>query len=67
MGGDSSLIMKEKKVIISSKDITTKQWSTLLVELNLIVQEWKSYATLEMKAPNLKKIIGWGLKKHDEK
>ena len=59
--------MKEKKVIITSKNITTKQWSTLLLELNLLVRAWKSYATLEMKAPNLKKVIGWGIKKYDEK
>ena len=59
--------MKEKKVTISSKDISTKQWSTLLLELNLLIRAWKSYATLEMKAPNLKKVLGWGLKKYDEK
>jgi len=59
--------MKEKKVTISSKDITPKQWSTLLLELNLLLRAWKSYATLEMKAPNLKKVLGWGLKKYDEK
>jgi len=59
--------MKEKKVIITSKNITTKQWSTLLLELNLLIRAWKSYATLEMKAPNLKKVLGWGLKKYDEK
>ena len=59
--------MKEKKVIITSKNITTKQWSTLLLELNLLIRAWKSYATLEMKAPNLKKVIGWGIKKYDEK
>jgi len=59
--------MKEKKVTISSKDITAKQWSTLLLELNLLVRSWRSYATLEMKAPNLKKVIGWGTRKYDEK
>jgi len=59
--------MKEKKVTISSKDITAKQWSTLLLELNLVVRAWRSYATLDMKAPNLKKVLGWGLKKYDEK
>jgi len=59
--------MKEKKVIITSKDITPKQWSTLLLELNLLVRAWKSYATLELKGQGLKKIIGWGIKKYDEK
>ena len=59
--------MKEKKVIITSKDITPKQWSTLLLELNLLVQAWKSYATLELKAQGIKKVIGWGTRRYDEK
>jgi len=59
--------MKEKKVIITSKDISPKQWSTLLLELNLLVQSWKAYADLELRAPGLKKVIGWGTKKYDEK
>ena len=33
-----------KKVIITSKDITAKQWSNLLLELNLSsVRQWKPY------------------------
>ena len=59
--------MKEKEVVITSSNITPKQWSSLLLELNLIVQAWKPYAKLELKAPGLKKIIGWGTRKHDEK
>jgi len=59
--------MKEKEIIIKSSNITPKQWSTLVLELNIIVQEWRPYATLELKAPGLKKIIGWGTRKHDEK
>tara|TARA_R100001143_G_C3330979_1_gene119427 strand:- start:375 stop:554 length:180 start_codon:yes stop_codon:yes gene_type:complete len=59
--------MKEKKVIITSKDITPKQWSTLLLELNLLVGAWKSYADIEIKAQGLKKIIGWGTKRYDER
>ena len=59
--------MKEKEVVITSSSITPKQWSSLLLELNLIVQAWKPYAKLELKAPGLKKILGWGTRKHDEK
>ena len=59
--------MKEKEIIIKSSDITPKQWSTLLLELNLIVQAWKPYASLELKAPGLKKVLGWGTRKYDEK
>jgi len=59
--------MKEKEVVITSSNITPKQWSSLLLELNLIVQAWRPYARLELKAPGLKKIIGWGTRRHDEK
>ena len=59
--------MKEKEIIIKSSNITPKQWSTLLLELNLIVQAWRPYAKLELKAPGLKKVIGWGTRKYDHK
>tara|TARA_R110000744_G_scaffold114477_1_gene214089 strand:+ start:655 stop:852 length:198 start_codon:yes stop_codon:yes gene_type:complete len=59
--------MEEKEIIIKSKNISTKQWSTLLLELNLIVRAWRPYATLELKAPGLKKVLGWGTKKYDPK
>jgi hypothetical protein len=59
--------MKEKEIIIKSRSITPKQYSTLILELNLVLEAWKPYAKLELKAPGLKKILGWGRKKHDEK
>jgi hypothetical protein len=54
-----------KKVIITSKDISQKQWSNLLLELNLIKTAWKNYAKLEMQAPGLKKIIAAGQKTNE--
>jgi hypothetical protein len=54
--------MKEKTITITSKDISQKQWSNLLLELNLIKTAWKNYANLEMQAPGLKKIIAAGQK-----
>jgi len=59
--------MKEKEIIIKGTKITPKQWSTLLLELNLIVQQWKPYATLELKAPGLKKVLAWGTRRYDQK
>ena len=59
--------MKEKEITITSRRITPKQWSILVLELSMIVKAWKPYAKLELKAPGLKKIIGWGTKRHDEK
>ena len=52
--------MKEKKITISSKDITQKQWTNLVLELNLIKKAWKPYASLDLHAPGLKKIIAFG-------
>mgnify|MGYP003140522081 FL=1 len=58
--------MKEKEIIIKPRRITSKQYSTLLLELNMVLEAWKPYAKLELKAPGLKKILGWGRKRHDE-
>ena len=51
-----------KKVIISSEDITSKQWSSLLLELNLMRKAWKPYAKLNLQAHSIKKIIANGTK-----
>ena len=59
--------MKEKEIIIKSSNITSKQWSALILELNLIVQQWKPYAKLELRTPGLNKILGWGRKRYDQR
>ena len=40
--------MKEKKLTITSKNISQKQWSNLLLELNLIKTAWKPYAKFDI-------------------
>ena len=52
--------MKEKEIIIKALKISPKQWSSLLLETNLMLEAWKPYAKLELKAPGLKKVLGWG-------
>ena len=52
--------MKEKKLTITSKNISQKQWSNLVLELNLIKKAWAQYATLDIKCPGIKKIIAHG-------
>ena len=60
--------MKEKKVIVSAKGASIKQWSDLMLELNLIKKSWHRYGvTLNIQAPGIKKIILWGTKKYDVK
>jgi len=56
-----------KKVTITSKNINAKQWSNLILELNLIKKQWKPYAELEIEAPGIKKIIAWGTTNYDSK
>ena len=60
--------MKEKKVTVSAKGASTKQWSDLILELNLMKKSWRSYGvTLDIQTPGIKKIISWGTRKYDIK
>ena len=59
--------MKEKKLTITSENITQKQWSNLILELNLIKKAWSSYATLELQGPGVRKIIAHGTRNFDSK
>ncbi len=56
-----------KKMTITSKDISQKQWSNLVLEMNLIKKAWSSYASLELQGPGIKKIIAHGTKNFDSK
>ena len=59
--------MSARKLTITSKNITAKQWTNLLIELNLVKEAWKPYAKLELQAPGIKKIIAFGRKTGDDK
>ena len=60
--------MKEKKVTLVAKGASVKQWSDLMLELNLMKKAWRSYGvTLDIQAPEIKKIITWGTRKYDAK
>ena len=59
--------MKEKQLTITSKDITQKQWSNLILELNLIKKSWASYATLDLQGTGVRKIIAHGTRNFDSR
>ena len=60
--------MKEKKAVVYAKGASTKQWSDLILELNLMKKSWHRYGvTITIKTPGIKKIIAWGTKKYDAK
>ena len=56
-----------KKLTIPSKDISHKQWANLIIELNLIKKAWQPYASLEIQAPGIRKIVALGTKAYDPK
>ena len=59
--------MSEKKVTITAKGISQKQWSTLLLEFNLIKKAWKKLGVdIDMTTPGLERILSWGTRKHNE-
>ena len=60
--------MKEKKVTVSAKGASTKQWTDLMLELNLIKKAWRPYGvTIDIQTPEIKKILSWGTRKYDAK
>jgi hypothetical protein len=56
-----------KKLTITSKNISQKQWSNLILELNLMKKAWSSFADIQIEAPGIKKIIAWGTTNYDSK
>ena len=59
--------MKKEKIIkIKVKNITSKQWSNLLLEFNLVKKAWRPYGVdMQISAPGLKNILAWGRKLND--
>ena len=61
-------IVKEKVITLKPKGISQKQWSNLLLELNLVKKAWRPYGVdIQISAPGLKNILKWGTKSYDAK
>ena len=56
-----------KKLTITSKNISQKQWTNLILELNLLKKQWHKYADINIEAPGIKKIIAWGTSNFDSR
>jgi hypothetical protein len=56
-----------KKVVISSDNISPKQWSVLLLELNIMKRSWERFAKLEIKTADFKRVVKWGTRRYDAK
>ena len=58
--------MKEKIITIKPKGITQKQYSNILLELNLMKKAWKPYGVdINMRASGLKNVLNYGTKVHN--
>jgi len=56
-----------KEINIKVSNISPKQWSLLLIELNLVSENWKKHGPMiDIKARNFNRIVKWGKKKHGE-
>ena len=52
--------MARQEVKIVGKKLSTKQWSNLILELNLIRKQWAPYATIDIQGTGVKRIIKYG-------
>ncbi len=59
--------MKDKIITLKVDGAAQGQWSSLLLELNLMKQAWKSYGVdINLRAPGLKSILNHGTKVNDD-
>ena len=49
-----------KKLTLTADNISKKQWSNLILELNIMKKAWKPYAKIEIQGTGIKKIIAFG-------
>ena len=60
--------MNTRKLTISSKNISQKQWTNFVLELNIMKKAWRSYGVdVKMLGPGIKKIVDWGNRTGDDK
>ena len=58
--------MKDKIVTLKVNGAAQGQWSSLLLELNLMKKAWRSYGVdINMKAPGLKNVLNYGTRVND--
>ena len=60
--------MSEKKITLTAKRISQKQYSILVLELNNMSKAWKRFGVdIKINSPSSEKIIKWGNRRYDER
>jgi hypothetical protein len=54
-----------KKITLDIKGGNTKQFSTLVLELNIMAKNWKRFG-VDIRLPGQERIINWGNRKHND-
>ena len=63
---DYPIVMKEKIITLKVNGAAQGQWSSLLLELNLMKQAWRPYGVnINMKASGLKNVLNHGTRVND--
>ena len=59
--------MKEKIITLKVNGAAQGQWSSLLLELNIMKKAWKSYGVdINMRASGLKNVLTYGTRINDD-
>ena len=59
--------MKEKIITLKVDGAAQGQWSSLLLELNIMKKAWKPYGVdINMKASGLKNVLNYGTRVSDD-
>ena len=57
----------KKKILLEAKGASDKQWSVMVLELNIMKNAWKKFGvTLSLNSPDAAMIIAWGTKNYDD-
>ena len=56
-----------RKITLKTKGLSQKQYSTLVLELDLVSKSWKRFGVeINIEADGVDRIIRWGNRKHDD-
>tara|TARA_R100000306_G_C4353969_1_gene131659 strand:+ start:609 stop:806 length:198 start_codon:yes stop_codon:yes gene_type:complete len=55
-----------RKITLDVKGGSVKQYSTLVLELNIMAKSWSKYG-VTISLPHQERIINWGNRKHNDK
>ena len=56
-----------RKITLKTKGLSAKQYSTLVLELNVMSKSWKKFGVnISIESEGVERIINWGNKSHDD-